>query len=383
MRNSILAIVCTALAACASGPETVDAGRYFNDKGFAAPTQGISASEVFALSPAMERYIETNIAGRLHSLNSQQALVEALYSKGDLRLEYDSTLTRNAAQAFESRSGNCLSLVIMTAAFAKQLGLAVRYQSLYTDETIGRSGNLHLAVDHINLSLGKRLSDFGSSVRFPEVITVDFIPPQEASRTKIRMLREQTVVAMFMNNRAVEALSRGNVDDAYWWAREAVVQDPQLVRAYNTLGVVYRRHGDLDSARRVLADALSKDPDNPQVLGNLTQVLHAQGKTAEANALKARLAAIEPDPPFKYFEQGQAALRSGDYRLAVQLFSKEVARAPDYHEFHYWLAVAYSKLGDVAKAQEHLRLAGTTSTTREDQRLYAAKLDRYRGLTVQ
>jgi hypothetical protein len=41
-------------------------------------------------------------------------------------IEYDSTVTRTAAQTYAARAGNCLSLVIMTAAFAEELGLRVR-----------------------------------------------------------------------------------------------------------------------------------------------------------------------------------------------------------------------------------------------------------------
>ena len=51
-------------------------------------------------------------------------------------------MTRNAAEAFDARSGNCLSLVIMTAAFAKELGLPVRYQNVFVDEAWSRSGDL-------------------------------------------------------------------------------------------------------------------------------------------------------------------------------------------------------------------------------------------------
>ena len=35
---------------------------------------------------------------------------------------------------------------------------------------------------------------------------------------------EDTILAMYMNNRAAEALVRGRVDDAYWLAREAIRQ---------------------------------------------------------------------------------------------------------------------------------------------------------------
>ena len=43
--------------------------------------------------------------------------------------------------------------------------------------------------------------------------------------------------------RAAEALAGGDVGGAYWWARAAIRQDPQFISAYNTLGVIYRRHG--------------------------------------------------------------------------------------------------------------------------------------------
>ena len=53
---------------------------------------------------------------------------------------------------------------------------------------------------------------------------------------------------MYMSNRAAESLTRNRVDDAYWFARAAISQDPHFLTAYNTLGVVYKRHGNLQEA---------------------------------------------------------------------------------------------------------------------------------------
>ena len=39
------------------------------------------------------------------------------------------------AKPCEARTGNCLSLVLMTAVFARHLNLPVRYNSVYLDET--------------------------------------------------------------------------------------------------------------------------------------------------------------------------------------------------------------------------------------------------------
>ena len=382
MMLRLVVLLSVLLASCATPPETRVDERFFSDSKFAAPDEAIHAEDVFALSPQMRRYLAQDIAEKMRTRGRQQGLVDALYNNGELKLEYDSAMTRNASQAFQARAGNCLSLVIMTAAFARELGLPVRFQSVYADETWTRSGNLHFVVDHINVSIGKRLGEVGRAARSDESLTIDFLPPQASGKQRVRTLSEATVVAMFMNNRAAESLARGRVSDAYWWARAAVEQDPSFARAYNTLGVVYRRHGDLAEAERAQRHALTQEPTNPQIVANLAQVLADQGRTAEAAALSQRLAQLETEPPFFYFEQGQAALRAGDYVAARNLFAREVARAPNYHEFHYWLAVACAKLGDVNQAREQLALAMESSTTRGDHELYAAKLDRMRSVQV-
>jgi len=40
-------------------------------------------------------------------------------------LEYESRVTRNASETYAARMGNCLSLVIMTAAFARKVGMRI------------------------------------------------------------------------------------------------------------------------------------------------------------------------------------------------------------------------------------------------------------------
>jgi Tfp pilus assembly protein PilF len=107
-----------------------------------------------------------------------------------------------------------------------------------------------------------------------------------------------------------------------------------------------------------------------------------QGRFAEASALRQRLAQLEAEPPYFFFERGKAALRDGNVEAARDLFAREVARAPYYHEFHYWLAIAYARLGDTKHAREHLTLAMESSTTRGDHDLYAAKLDLIRSSLV-
>jgi Tfp pilus assembly protein PilF len=364
------------LAGCASAPvEKADAD-LFLDKLFSAPSERISADDVLAVSPEMKRYVRAEIAEQLAVKGRQKGLFDALYDKNQLRLEYDAAITRNAAQAFDARSGNCLSLVIMTAALAKEIGLAVSYQRVFTEESWSRSGDIYFSSGHINITLGRRITD--PRVLFAErnFLTIDFIPPRPGTTQHSWTVKEETVVAMFMNNRAAEALARGQLNDAYWWVRGAIEQDPKFLSAFNTLGVIYRRHGNVKDAERVLQYVLAREPGNTDVISNLILVLDDQGRAAESKTLVRQLKDLQPYPPFHFFNLGQAAMREGNYALARDLFAKEVSRDAYYHEFHFWLAAAYLGLGDIKHAQTHLALATENSTTRNQHDIYAAKLDR-------
>ena len=365
------------LAACASAPpQAPQTDALFNDRLFAPPSAPISARDVFALSPEMHAYLTGDIARVVRTKGSQYGLFEALYDKGLLKLEYDAAMTRNASQAFAARSGNCLSLVIMTAAFAKEMGMPVRYQNVFVDETWSRSGDFYLSIGHVNLSLGRRLVEYGPN---DTTMTIDFLPPKDLRGLRTWPIDESTIIAMYMNNRAVESLTSGNVDDAYWYAREAVAQDRRFLSAVNTLGVTYERHGDLPLAQQAFEFVLAREPGNTRSMSNLASVLYARGQTQAAQELTRRLAQMEPNPPFAYFKRGLAAMEEGNYRVAKDMFAKEVDRAAYYHEFQFWLALAYLGLGETEKAREHLAIAAEISTTRAEHDLYAAKLERMRA----
>lgn len=373
-------LLCAALAACAAAPP-VSLPPVFNDSDF-APASPIDAGQVFALSDAMRLYVQTQVRHAARNGNPRMALYEALYDKSRLKLEYDAAMTRNARETFEARSGNCLSLVIMTAALAHELGLQVRYQEILGEASWSRSGDMYFVAGHVNLVLGQRLGESPNNYDAKGMMVIDFLPSGDVAGYRTREISEATVLAMYLNNRAAETMSQGQLNQAYWWARAALLQDPSFSGAYNTLGVIQFRHGDLAQARRTLAHALMRTPDNTLLLSNLAQVLEASGLPDEALPLRRRLLALQPQPPFHYFNLGKAAMQQNDYVKAIQLFSREIARDPYYHEFHFWLAQAYARLGQLAQADRQLELAMDNSTTRREHGLYAAKLQRLRATTA-
>jgi len=380
--RSMALLLSLALGACASAPPMPPASDLFHDELFAAPATPVEPAAALAVSPAMRSYLAGKLANRTHSGERRRLLIDALY-RGDLKLEYDADMTRTASQAFDARSGNCLALVLMTAAFAKELGLRVHYQAVIGHELWDRSNDLYIGIGHVNLVLEERAEPVGYFWTTSGSMVIDFLPPQDARLLRTREIDESTVIAMYLNNRAVESLTRGRVNDAYWYAREAVGTDRDLVGAYVTLGVVYRMQRRPDLSEAVLRRVADREPDNLYAMSNRVLALRDLGRGAEANALMTRLAQLDPHPAFSYFHEGMVAYRQGRYDAARRLFTKEVDRAPYHHEFEYWLAATYMQLGDTERATIHLTRAMEVSTTRKDHDLYAGKLDRLKALRSQ
>ncbi len=365
------------LTGCAGTPPAPPRTDVFLDAAFQPPSTPIDAQAALQLSPAMKRFAETEMAAEIRSKGVREGLIDALYTRGRLQLDYDSEITRTAAEAFDARRGNCLSLVLMTAAFARHLNLPVQLNSVYLEESWTRSNGIFFVAGHVNVSLGRapnrsagRVAVFGD----PELMTIDFLPPDQIRRNRSRVIDESTILAMFQNNRAAEALMQGRVDDAYWWARAAVVTDSRWLAAYNTLAVLYRRKGLYDPAEHALRVVLEREPLNVQAMSNLVLVLSDLGRREEAQALAQQLAQVQPVPPYKFFDEGVAAMKAGDFAAARQLFRKEVARAAYVPEFHFWLALANYGLGDLPGARGAITKALQNSATTHDRELYGAKL---------
>ena len=362
-------------AGCASLTPPLETDTLFEDARFASRPPPPTAEELFALDEPMREYLRTEVAERVRVRGPVRGLYESL--RDGVNLGYDTAMTRTAAETFAARSGNCLSLVIMTAAFARELHVPVRYQSVYGEGTWSRSGDIAFYSGHVNLMLHDGQMDRNGG----QELVIDFMADAAGPlRKHSRTISEATVEAMYLNNRAAENLAAGDLDGAYGLAKAAVRRDPSFTTAYNTLGLVYAHHGDLVLAERALRRGLSREPGDLNVQSNLANVLAAAGRTEEAAVIRAQLAAAQPYPPFWYLDQGMAALRNGDDGAALELLQKELDRMPYDDQVHFAIAMVKIRLGDLRDASTHLALALENSTTQDRHDIYAAKLAAMRRL---
>ena len=354
-----------------------------HDALFDHPARPADADGVFRLSPAMQSHLHGLRQSVRRAEDLPRALADSLYRAGGLRLDYDASFTRDAAQAFEARSGNCLSLVVMTAALAQALDLEVGYQRVPGADLYRREGDLTMRTGHVNLVLSERprtrSARNASAPLVQHHLVIDFMPQESAGSLPAEPIAEAQVLAMFMNNRAVESLLAQAPAQAYAWVREALRADPGFVPAYNTLGVVYQRGGHLAPAAAAFEQGLALDERQVAAMANLAQVRWAQGRDAEARHWDERRAALEPHPPFHFLRLGQAALAAADWTSAREHFQRELRSQPDSHEAWFGLARVHAAQGDNTLAEQALRRALAASATAGEQARYAGKLDRLKA----
>ena len=372
-------LLCQWLAGCAMQPTVaVPVAPLFDDAAFAPPARPIDASQVLTASPAMKDYLRDHITPILRWRNARDALIDALYTRSELQLRYDGEVTRTPAEAFDDRAGNCLSLVMMTAVFAREMGLPMRFQSVPIDEEWGREGDLVMFIGHVNVALAGSIVRMRMGAVQEDWTTIDFLPGVNLRYQHAVPIDEPRVLSMYMNNKAAEALAQGQVNEAYWFAREAALQDPAFGNGLNTLGVVYLRHGQPERAEMALRRALANDPENPHTMNNLVLALNQLGRPDEAEVVAARARQLQPATPYAFYERGQLALQQGELKEARANFEKALRRGGDRHEFHYALAQVMGLQGDVLGASRELELARQHSSTPRQQTMYAGKLQRLR-----
>jgi tetratricopeptide (TPR) repeat protein len=365
------------LTACSfTPPKAPDTGALWRDDRFlpvALPDEG----EILSVSDDMRAYLQGSALRQIRTQGSLRGLVSALEHETQLKLEYDAGKTRTAAEAFAARKGNCLSLTLMTAALAGELGLSVEYHRVLTEVSWDRRHDMLLKSGHVNIVLEPGLASDQSYPR--KGLVIDFLPGADLKGSRFIVIDTATVLGMFMNNRAVESLASGDLDSAYAWAKRAIAKAPTWLESYNTLGVIYQRRGMLDTAEMALQAVLSREPENIAALANLAEVLNRSGKQHEASEVYARLQRNEAQPPLFYFDEGAAALKRGEYESAREHFKKELDHNANHAPSYAGLAIANLQLGERLSSNRYMKLAVESAVDTDERQIYSAKLARLKS----
>ncbi len=156
---------------------------------------------------------------------------------------------------------------------------------------------------------------------------------------------------------------------------------PQEFRWIYLLGYLYHKTGRLSEAAVYYTHARKLRSESLSLPVHLGDVLVQQNRPTEAAVQFEQALKIDSNCGAAHFGLGQLALSSGKYADAVGHFEKALASAPAGNRIHYSLALAYRGLGDLERAETHLKQRGTVGIRVADPLLDELK-DLLRGERV-
>lgn len=336
---------------------SVDVAPVLYDEAFpgAGAYQVESEEDVFGLDAAARLYLDENINSIRDFHNRGEALIDEIFHQAALNLSYESNANTTASETFHQRAANCLSLSILTYSMAEYVGFEASFQEVAIPEYWERRENFSLMARHVNLLLRPRTAN--SSRLLKRSLEVDFLSPMNNRRYPVRMISKARALAMFYNNKGVDALLNGRHEVAYAYLKRALLTDSTLDMAMTNLGQLYGVHGHLDRAETAFRLALDINDDNLLSAEGLALLMKRTGRHEQANEMLAKLERQRQDSPYYHYIQGEEAYDDGDWSLAIQHFKKAISMKPDADEFYFGLAKSYIRLGDQERAESYLRKA--------------------------
>ena len=146
---------------------------------------------------------------------------------------------------------------------------------------------------------------------------------------------------------AIELHKRGQVDAAIAEYARALAYRPDLIEAYNNLGVALRAQGKTAAAVACYRRAARLRPGHPPTLSNLANALRAAGEIEEAVALLSEAFAAEPGSAEIAGNLALALRDLGRLDEALALFDRSLALRSDRPVVHVERGIARLLAGDL------------------------------------
>jgi len=135
------------------------------------------------------------------------------------------------------------------------------------------------------------------------------------------------------------AMARGDSATAARSFREALLLQPDLIQARESLGLALYEMGDLDGTVEELRALLRRHPDAVRARQVLATALMAKQDWSSARTELEEVVHRQPDPVQAFYSLGLVRYALGDLNGAAEAYRQVLARSPDQPDARYNLAL--------------------------------------------
>lgn len=293
-----------------------------------------------------------------------ERLVKFVFDAQGLGVTYRSDATQTVAEAYRSRTVNCLTSTMLFITLAREAGLKAHGQRVNSIRSWAAAEGLAIQTQHVNAII-----EVAKNRRF----VVDVDASDVLATGRLTPVDDRVLLAYFYGNHAMELLLDGQLADASRWMAAALQQVPDDASLLNDAGVLSLRKGDPQAAEALFLRAIKSDPGQIGAFSNLVSLYQGRGDQKHAKHWQERSDKLLRKAPYYQFQLGQQRERAGDLDGAISYYRRAVRLNRDEHRFHFALARLYFNAGRLGKADRELSMAFKLSEGAAHQR-YQDKL---------
>jgi len=355
---AMLLSVSLALSSCSNLPENPDLNVSELQaviEGDALMTSGLvisyepPAHAQLELNDEMRVFLDHYVPKKASTAAKLDALLYSLMHKGILGMDYDPAATRNAVDAFDHQSANCLGFSILFVAMAREVGLRVVFNEVSVPPVWDFQGSQSFILfKHMNSVV---------TLRGGVKKVVDINMEQYQDHYRQRTLTDSQAMAHYYNNKGVEFLLENNLAMAFNHFRKALEVAPESNFVWSSMGTLYRRAGLYREAELAYLQGLSLDVHNTVILNNLGYLYGAMGDVDLANRYKHKVLTARKNNPYYRYALAKKAFSRDDFTSALEDIQLALTKEKKEHSFWYLAARISDRLDRDEKAKEYLQNA--------------------------
>ena len=278
--------------------------------------------------------------------------------------------TLNAEQTLQEHEGNCISLAILTHAYAQLVGLKTGFQAVSSEPVYSKQNNIVYVSGHFRTKVYAPLNEDDNYLVPPGSI-IDYFPSRGSFYSGHAELKD--LISRYYSNLAAQALALKQFDLSYSYILKANEYTPNAASLYNLAAVLHRQSGDLAGAKHIYQTAIQYGFKDTNLLHNYAVLAKQLDDHSLAEQLNSQLAMLEQDP-FELLTTAINARNNGQFYKAKQQLEDAIALAPYLSEPYVELAIISYQQGNEQSSKEWLEKAIEIENKDEKLALYHAKL---------
>ncbi len=231
------------------------------------------------------------------------------------------------------------------------------------------SGATVVSNKHINVLVkGVRVSTDGH-----KDYVVDFNLLRQGLDYPARIVPDEYVTGLYFSNRAVEAMTVGELDAAGPFLARALLEQPDVAQIWVNAGVWYSRQSTVAAAQAAYRRALSLERNNLSAMSNLAKLYTNSGESKKAQRYMRQVERYQSRNPYYHLRKADQYYSNQAFTQARKALRKAHRLGGESPQSNGLLANIALKQGDEAIAVKALRraeaLAGEKAKVRYRRKL--------------